>query len=217
MKDTTLNLLYKGKTIRQVVKHKLLGITIDQTLSWNDHIKDVIKQVSSSVFQLSQIKNFLDFHCKRLFYFAFIQSRLGYCSTVWGKCAPSNLKPLYSLQKRAVKMIGAKQLTNSSSLKMYKSLQILPLHSYIKYTTLILMHKIAQGTCPSYLQTMIQFQTQRQSGRAIIPKPKIDIFKSAFSYNGSKEWNTIPSEYRDISSISDFKEKIKRFIFDSFD
>ena len=79
------------------------------------------------------------------------------------------------------------------------------------------MQKIAQGICPSYLQSMIQLQTQRQSGRAVIPKPKIDLFKSSFSYNGSKEWNSIPSEYRDISSISDFKQKIKQFIFDTLD
>ena len=216
MKSTALNISYQGKIIRQVAKHKLLGVTIDQTISWIDHIKDVIKQVSSSVFQLSQIKHFLDIHCRRLFYFAFIQSRFGYCSAVWGKCAPSNLKPLKSLQKRAIKMIMLKKSTHSSPDNIYNELQILPLHSYIKYNTLILMHKIAQGICPSYLQSIIKFQT-RQSGRAIVPKPKIDLFKTSLSYNGSTEWNMIPSEYRNISSISNFKQKIKHFIFDTLD
>ena len=106
--------------------------------------------------------------------------------------------------------------THSSPDNIYNELQILPLHSYIKYNTLILMHKIAQGICPSYLQSIIKFQT-RQSGRAIVPKPKIDLFKTSLSYNGSTEWNMIPSEYRNISSISNFKQKIKHFIFDTLD
>ena len=80
MNDTSLKILYKGTIIRQVTAHKLLGVTIDQSLLWNDHIKDLIKQISSSVFQLSQIKHFLDMHCRRLFYFAYIQGRFGYCS-----------------------------------------------------------------------------------------------------------------------------------------
>ena len=141
MKDTKLEIMYKEDVIKQVTEHKLLGVVIDQNLSWHEHIHTLIKQVSSSVFQLSQIKHFLDDHSRRVFYFAFIQARLDYCSVVWGKCAPSTLKPLYSLQKRAIRMISSTMSPDASEHNMFKQLQILPLHSCFRYNTLILMHK----------------------------------------------------------------------------
>ena len=41
--------------IKQVTKRKVVEIVIDQNLLWTDHVTHLIKQISKSVFQLSQI------------------------------------------------------------------------------------------------------------------------------------------------------------------
>ena len=217
IKVTKLKLFYKNSIIKQVTKHKLLGVVIDENLLWQEHIHDLTKQISSYVFQLSQIKNFLDEHSRKVFYFAFIQARLDYCSVVWGKCAPSNLKPLNSLQKRALKLIGNVQLKDSPTDNIFKSLQILPLRLCFTYNILILMHKVVYEACPEYLKTMFSFQHQHESDRAVVPKPNIDLFKMSFSYSGSKEWNTLPATCRKIPVLSRFKTEIKLLLFDTCD
>eukprot|EP00745_Piridium_sociabile_P029687 TRINITY_DN4898_c0_g1_i1.p1 TRINITY_DN4898_c0_g1~~TRINITY_DN4898_c0_g1_i1.p1 ORF type:complete len:636 (-),score=29.15 TRINITY_DN4898_c0_g1_i1:175-2046(-) len=217
VKEKQLSITYKGNVIPQVAEHTLLGITIDHNLSWKEHIHCLIKKVSSSVFQLSQIKHFLDDHSKHLFYFAYVQSRLSYCSAIWGKCPPSTLKPIYSLQKRTIRMINNVRSSDSSVHNAFKDNQILPLHLLIRYNTLILMHKIFHNDCPQYLQSLFCFQSLHESDRALVPKPNIDLFKMSLSFNGSKEWNMLPTILRKIPLISVFKSQLKIFLFDTFD
>ena len=154
---------------------------------------------------------------EKIFYFAFIQARLNYCSIVWGKCAPSNLKPLHSLQKRAIKLISSVKLINTPVSDIFRHLQILPLHLGLRFNTLTFMHKIVYDVFPGYLKAMFSFQRQYGSNRAVIPKPNIDLFKTSFSFNGSKEWNAVPAVYRSITRLSTFKTEVKRLLFDTSD
>ena len=217
LRNTQLNIVYNNCTIKQVAKHKLLGVTFDQNLSWHDHISLLIKQISSTVFQFSQIKHFLNEHSRRLFYFSYIQSRLSYCSIIWGYCPPSTLKPLLSLQKRAVKMIGNIKPLERSMSNIFIEHKILPFSSLVKFNTLLLMHKVVHQACPQYIKALFSFQDQRDSNRAIIPKTNIDLFKMSPSFRGSKEWNTLPYDLRQINVSSFFKSKLKILIFDTFD
>ena len=56
-KATSLNI--GGKQIEEVDVHKVLGLTLDNNLSWSSHIRNLCKIVSQKVFQLSQIEYFL--------------------------------------------------------------------------------------------------------------------------------------------------------------
>ena len=207
---------YKDSIIRQVSEHRLLGVIIDHNLNWQEHVSFLIKQVSSTVFQMSQIKNFLNEHSRRLFYFSYIQSRLNYCSIIWGNCPPSTIKPLVSLQKRSVKMISKINSSHRSMTKIFKDLNILPLSSLVKYNTLILMHKVFHQVCPEYIKSLFCFKNQRYSNRAIVPKTNIDLFKMSLSFRGSKEWNTLPYTFRELPVLSVFKAKLKVLIVDTF-
>ena len=217
LSDNQLNIKYKDSLIKQVSKHKLLGITIDQNLNWQEHISILIKQVSSTVFQLSQIKHFLNEHSRRLFYFSYIQSRLNYCSIIWGNCCPSTIKPLLSLQKRAVRMIRKIKPSEKSMTNIFKDLNILPLSYLVKYNTLLLMHKVVHHDCPQYIKSIFCFRSHRYSKRALIPKTNIDLFKMSVSFRGSKEWNALPNTFRELSVLSAFKAKLKILIFDTCD
>lgn len=214
LKETELQIQYNHNKLKQVTEHKLLGVIIDQNLSWQVHVNSLVKQLSSSVFQLSQIKHFVDEHCRRIFYYSFIQSRLDYCSVVWGKCALSILKPLVSLQKRAIKLIDKSSMPTH---ELFKHLDILPLHLSIRHNTLVFIHKINYGTAPRYLKSAIKFQSLHESNRAIIPQTKLDLFKMSLSYNGSKEWNALPAIIRSITSLPVFKKETKLLLFDSND
>ena len=94
-----LNIFVSNNPINQVIKRNLLGIDIDQNLLWTDHVTHLIKQISKSVFQLSQTEKFLNKRSRKAFYFG----HLDYCSPIWGKYALSTSKRIYSLQKQAYK------------------------------------------------------------------------------------------------------------------
>ena len=66
--DTLPAIRMHNHVVEETNSHKVLGIIIDNNLSWSLHIAYLCKVVSSKVFQLSKIKHFLNFQARKLFF-----------------------------------------------------------------------------------------------------------------------------------------------------
>ncbi len=73
----------------QITTENLLGIKIDQFLSWKDQINKVHSRVSRLLGTLQQIKPFLPTYARIKYCNAFILPHLEYCCTVWGSASTS--------------------------------------------------------------------------------------------------------------------------------
>ena len=67
--DTLPAIRMHNQVVEETTSHKVLGLIIDNNLSWFLHITYLCKVVSSKVFQLSKIKHFLNFQARKLFFF----------------------------------------------------------------------------------------------------------------------------------------------------
>ena len=63
---------------------KLLGVFIDEKLSFKTHVKHVISKISKNTGILYQIRDFLNFEARINFYYAFIFPYLSYNAILWG-------------------------------------------------------------------------------------------------------------------------------------
>ena len=52
LSSTSFQIQIMGHTIEETHSHKVLGITIDNTLSWSEHTEALSKKVSQRIFQL---------------------------------------------------------------------------------------------------------------------------------------------------------------------
>lgn len=212
---SNLNVVYDSAFIEQVQHHKVLGVTIDENLLWREHVHETTKKLSQSIFQLSKIKKFLDENSRKIFYHAFIQSRIDYCSTIWSNCSASVLKRLASLQKRCIKLVSSNKIQSSEFL--FKYLNIMPLKQRFRYKLSCLMYKIAHGTAPGNLNSLFSFGPSRLRKRAKYPRPKLNLFKCSFSFSGATVWNSIPYIFRELVSFDKFRLLMKSFVFDTHD
>ena len=105
LKLPKLNLTIQSKPIEQVATHRLLGVTIDEQLKWEPHIKTICDKVSKNIFLLSKLKYYLNFESRKLFFHAHIKSHIDYASTIWDRCADVHLIRLNSLYRRAAKHV----------------------------------------------------------------------------------------------------------------
>ena len=87
-----LSVTFLGKEISFVPVTKDLGLFIDETLSYNEHISKTVSSCLYKLTQINRIKHLLDKKTLLLLLNAFIFSRLFYCSTVWSNTSNSNLK-----------------------------------------------------------------------------------------------------------------------------
>ena len=72
---------------------KLLGLTIDRNLNFDDHVFTLCKKAGRKLSSLSRISNYLSFEKKRLLLKAFVELQFGYCPlTEMFHCRKANSK-----------------------------------------------------------------------------------------------------------------------------
>ena len=75
-------LLLDGNNVEVVEKFSLLGVTIDNCLTFQDHISALKQKVNIKLFSIKKLK-FLSLSTKIHFFKTFIQPHFDYCSTIF--------------------------------------------------------------------------------------------------------------------------------------
>ena len=189
---------------------KVLGVYIDKNFIWNTHFTYVSKKVSSNLWLLSQIKNYLSLEHRLLFYNAYIKARFDYCSIVWGNSSNNNINKINKLQWRACKRILGKEYTSLEEARNY--LKILSFGESVFLIKAKTMYKIANMIAPKYMIDLFQIRNTDANNMTsnlrsvsnrnfIIPNPNIILIKNSISYSDTVIWNSILYTVDSISSF----------------
>ena len=86
---------------------KILGVFVDNNLTWSEHIKFLTNKISSNTWLLSTIKRFLSSDHRVQFYKSYtsIQPHLDFCNIDWRSSSDANKQKIFKLPKRACKII----------------------------------------------------------------------------------------------------------------
>ena len=115
------DLTIKGPKLKQVTEVNLLGVNIDQNLTWNNHCAAISKKISKQLGLIKRLRAFLPLHIVYNLYFPLIQSHIDYCITVWGNCAKTHLSIIQKLQNRAARI-----LTGKYDLNQFRGIPFMP-------------------------------------------------------------------------------------------
>ena len=208
LSDLRLQLHVDSNKIQSVDNHKVLGVIVDKELRWEQHIHSICNKVSRNLYLLFKLKPYLDTESMKTFYYAHCLSHFNYCSIVWGMSKTFYMKKLNQLHRRAAKVLNPSE--NLSTDEKLSGLGFLPLRKQFIFNTLVQMFKVHIHESTPNLQSLF---TQR-GNRYILPKTRIDLFKSSFSFQGAIQWNSLPLEIRLSTSIQIFKDRLKTFLLD---
>ena len=84
---------------------KVLGVQIDEHLSWNQHIEYIANKISSGIGAIRKLRVFIDANTLVLVYDALIQPYFDYCCEVWDTLGKGLSERLQKLQNRAARLI----------------------------------------------------------------------------------------------------------------
>ena len=88
------------KHLKQVKVTESLGVYIDQFLSWDFHIENMIKKISSGIGAISRLKLFVCRDALISAYNSLVQTYFDYCCEVWEPTGNILSNKLHSLQNR---------------------------------------------------------------------------------------------------------------------
>ncbi len=103
----------------------LLGVHINNTLSWENHINSVLSKVNWNIAHLRRIKSYLTVDVRKVFFNANILPHLDYFTIIWGNSP--HINKLLKAQKRAARVILDVRDFQTPSSEMFKSLNWMPL------------------------------------------------------------------------------------------
>ena len=192
---------------------KLLGIYLDNTLSFKAHIEYLIKKICPKIGILHRLRHLLSTDILNIVYKTTIQLLIDYCLTVWGTSSKQNLKSIQRLQNRAAHAVLGDFNFNSSVSAMIKQLNWMPIETRLIYFICIMVYKCLNGLAPRYLTNLFNYtadvhdyNTQNVTDNLLaLPTPHTALYKRSFSYYGASLWNSLPSNLRTCNNIRLFK------------
>jgi hypothetical protein len=95
--NVTIKVNYYHIGLTNVNEAKFLGLIIDDTLTWKQHIECLKKNISLACFALS-IKDTVSLDALKLMYFANVHSIISYGIIFWGDSSCAN--KVFILQKK---------------------------------------------------------------------------------------------------------------------
>ena len=82
--DDTCN--FGNISLKNSDKEVILGLTIDNKLSFDNHVKKICRKASKKTCALSRISNYLDSKQKEIIFKEMIRSEFSYCPLIWMFC-----------------------------------------------------------------------------------------------------------------------------------
>ena len=81
---------------------KVLGVTIDHRLTFNEHIRVCTLKAARQLNALSRVSRYFDTKSKSILHNSFVASNFNYCPLVWHFCGVTNYNKLEKIQERAL-------------------------------------------------------------------------------------------------------------------
>ena len=103
--DNKLKINVKGSPISNEKIVKLLGVTVDNKLSFESHLNLVCKKVSQKLHALARVSKFISKKKLRVIMKAFIMSQFSYCPLVWMCHSRTLNNKINKLHERALRLV----------------------------------------------------------------------------------------------------------------
>ena len=112
VQDYSVNLL--GEALVPVESTKDLGLTLDENLTFDEHIVKTVSSCMSILYQINRVKHAFDRQTLITVINSLVFSKLFYCSNVWSNTSQKNINKLQVVQNFAIALLVA--LVNSTTL-----------------------------------------------------------------------------------------------------
>ena len=216
--NLTLHLKIENIYLENKVETCFLGVIIDKKLTWKQHIQHISNKISKTIALLRLLRHIFPKRILRLIYMSLIYSYLNYCNIIWGGAYDIVLKPLFILQKKAIRLISNSHYLEHTA-PLFKSLKLLNIYQIFKYNCLLLVHKCTNDNYfPEFkkkLQSSIHSYETRNNNQLRVPLEKLKLCQKSYKYISIKLWNDVNEDIRNINFIITFKKKIKILLIES--
>ena len=188
---------------------------LDSNLSWKKQVEYIVKKIKRNIGILCKFRHFVNKEILVSLYYALSYPFLTYGILSWGCTYETNLKPIFILLKKAVRIITFSAYDDSSS-PLFKELSIIKLFDLVNLHIVIFMFKFRNNLLPTAfslflkkIQQVHKYNTRLSAKQSYyIPKARTNYGIFNIRFQGPKVWNDIDEQLK-ASPLQLFKKKLK--------
>ena len=164
-----------GKELLPVLSVRDLGMQVDATLSYDEHITNTVSACIASLSQISRVKYIFDTRTLLNIINALVFSKLYYCSSAWSNTSKKNVRKLQNVQNFAARIVsGTRKFDHVTP--VLKELNWLSVSQMLLFRDGVLAFKCVKGLSPSYVsdrfttRSMVHTRNTRNKDKLNIPR-----------------------------------------------
>jgi hypothetical protein len=204
---TTTDLIqYNNNNLTTSTHVKFLGLIVDSTLSWNQHIDLVSKRLSTAGYAFNCLKHLLPRETLKIIYFAHVQSIISYGIIFWGS-SPGTSK-VFKLQKKILRIIYNMRPRDSCR-ELFNQKQIMTIFSLYLY--LLTLFVVNNKHLFEHNNVIHEYNTRNNSDLNL---PTIHLAKYGKGpfIAGIRVFKHLPKKFKALAKIPNkFKTSVKIF------
>ena len=154
---------------------------------------------------------------------ACIISQIDYCSSLYYNLPKKEIRRLQKLMNSTIRFIFNIKRPKTNVTNYLKMCHLLPVNLRLKFKICVIIFKCLHNSAPVYLQGLITNKSSLECLRiytdtTILQEkfPQNSFKNRRFSVAGPKLWNELPRSLREITSLHEFKRKLKTHLFTQF-
>ena len=207
--------LSSGTTIEKCDTVKDLGVVIDESLSWSNHIKEVTRQSSQMSAWILRTFNTRSALPLMTLFKSLVRSRIDYCCPVWSPSTKQDVCAVEAVQRSfTARILSLKDLNYWERLK---KLNLMSLQRRRERYIILHMYKLSAGLITNDLG--LEFHWNIRLGLlCVVPtlraksKAVQTLQFHSFSSMGPMLFNRIPCIIRESTSLSAFKASLDEYL-----
>ena len=200
--------IFKGLVMKNSKEHKILGVTIDNKLTFKSHIKNLCKKAAQKIGALSRLSNHLSDSQKRLILNSIVKSQFSYCSR-------SSNNIINKVHERALRVLLNDHEGDFEKL-LYINNDVCNHHRNIQ-TLLIEIFKVKKSFAPPIMESILkrrnntynlrnfqEFKTER--------KRTVYFSLETIRYRYPQLWSLLPEHMRQLNALDQFKRSVRQWV-----
>ena len=211
------DLKFNGAPIDIKEHLKILGVHLDNKLTFQEHINEILKKVFAKIAALRRLKRLVPCSTLLALYRCFVLSHFEYCNSLLigiGKTLNKKLDDAYHYGLRTIMNWGSN--INYESILRTADMNTLE-HRRIEQA-LIIFYKCYKENGPSYLADLFEPRITpynlRNTGLNVTQNSYNSKFRhNSYSFVISRIWNKLPLYVKTTPNLSSFRRKLKTLIF----
>lgn len=224
-----VKLQVSDKIISHTKTINVLGVKINEKLTWNNHLiqgdKSLAQQIRQRMTVIRNLRKLTTIKFAKILATSLVMSKIEYAIALWGNAPKYMLDIIQKLLNKTARIVIGPTSARWSVRRLMNTMGWLTIKDLFIYHQSCLIHQVIITGSPEYLKERIVTGrtgiTRSFAYKKLGPKPR-EIGSSMFTKNtfvatSFAQYDSLPGEITSIPVRSIFKRRLKRFLINNDD